>query len=133
MELQVACQSAVSQEQVEGMLSENEALRTNLAALEQVQLDRCRPYSSVLCRSHPLHQHLSMRALATLIAVAAAHSRHVRITVIVIQQLADQSFLSWGSNSIQTVLIIGAVIGNNSNGSKMTHFPIDGKLQDVID
>ncbi len=35
-ELQVACQSAVSQEQVEGMLSENDALRTNLAALEQV-------------------------------------------------------------------------------------------------
>ncbi|MCJ8734721.1 hypothetical protein PDJAM_G00238640 [Pangasius djambal] len=34
---QVACQSAVSQEQVEGMLSENEALRTNLAALEQIQ------------------------------------------------------------------------------------------------
>uniref|UniRef100_A0A8C2GTH9 GRIP1 associated protein 1 n=1 Tax=Cyprinus carpio TaxID=7962 RepID=A0A8C2GTH9_CYPCA len=36
-ELQVACQSAVSQEQVEGMLSENDALRTNLAALEQIQ------------------------------------------------------------------------------------------------
>uniref|UniRef100_A0A8C2BAD6 GRIP1 associated protein 1 n=1 Tax=Cyprinus carpio TaxID=7962 RepID=A0A8C2BAD6_CYPCA len=35
--LQVACQSAVSQEQVEGMLSENDALRTNLAALEQIQ------------------------------------------------------------------------------------------------
>ncbi|TRY72804.1 hypothetical protein DNTS_009507 [Danionella cerebrum] len=34
---QVACQSAVSQEQVENMLSENEALRTNLAALEQIQ------------------------------------------------------------------------------------------------
>ncbi|KAK3566218.1 hypothetical protein QTP86_029347 [Hemibagrus guttatus] len=34
---QVACQSAVSQEQVEGMLTENEALRTNLAALEQIQ------------------------------------------------------------------------------------------------
>ncbi|KAK3540365.1 hypothetical protein QTP70_030116 [Hemibagrus guttatus] len=37
VELQVACQSAVSQEQVEGMLTENEALRTNLAALEQIQ------------------------------------------------------------------------------------------------
>ncbi|XP_027007043.1 GRIP1-associated protein 1 isoform X3 [Tachysurus fulvidraco] len=36
-QLQVACQSAVSQEQVEGMLTENEALRTNLAALEQIQ------------------------------------------------------------------------------------------------
>ncbi|KAI5095401.1 GRIP1-associated protein 1 [Silurus meridionalis] len=34
---QVACQSAVSQEQVEGMLTENDALRTNLAALEQIQ------------------------------------------------------------------------------------------------
>ncbi|KAG5838857.1 hypothetical protein ANANG_G00228090 [Anguilla anguilla] len=32
---QVACQSAVSQEQVENILSENDALRTNLAALEQ--------------------------------------------------------------------------------------------------
>ncbi|XP_046727006.1 GRIP1-associated protein 1 isoform X1 [Silurus meridionalis] len=36
-QLQVACQSAVSQEQVEGMLTENDALRTNLAALEQIQ------------------------------------------------------------------------------------------------
>ncbi|XP_028848785.1 GRIP1-associated protein 1 isoform X1 [Denticeps clupeoides] len=34
---QVACQSAVSKEQVEGILSENDALRTNLAALEQIQ------------------------------------------------------------------------------------------------
>ncbi|KAJ8265064.1 hypothetical protein COCON_G00141630 [Conger conger] len=34
---QVACQSAVSQEQVENILSENDALRTNLAALEQIQ------------------------------------------------------------------------------------------------
>ncbi|XP_016411688.1 GRIP1-associated protein 1-like isoform X2 [Sinocyclocheilus rhinocerous] len=34
---QVACQSAVCQEQVEVMLSENDALRTNLAALEQIQ------------------------------------------------------------------------------------------------
>ncbi|KAG7472682.1 hypothetical protein MATL_G00111630 [Megalops atlanticus] len=34
---QVACQSAVSQEQVESILSENDALRTNLAALEQIQ------------------------------------------------------------------------------------------------
>ncbi|XP_051949706.1 GRIP1-associated protein 1-like isoform X1 [Xyrauchen texanus] len=37
---QVACQSAVSQEQVEGMLSENDALRTNLAALEQIQTEK---------------------------------------------------------------------------------------------
>ncbi|XP_043935943.1 GRIP1-associated protein 1 isoform X2 [Protopterus annectens] len=34
---QVACQSAESQEQVESILSENDALRTNLAALEQIQ------------------------------------------------------------------------------------------------
>ncbi|KAJ8371299.1 hypothetical protein SKAU_G00113270 [Synaphobranchus kaupii] len=34
---QVACQSAVSQEQVENILGENDALRTNLAALEQIQ------------------------------------------------------------------------------------------------
>lgn len=40
--MQVACQSAVSQEQVESILSENDALRTNLAALEQVQL-ACAP------------------------------------------------------------------------------------------
>lgn len=33
---QVACQSAESQEQVETILAENDALRTNLAALEQV-------------------------------------------------------------------------------------------------
>ncbi|KAM9504870.1 GRIP1-associated protein 1 isoform 11-T11 [Salvelinus alpinus] len=34
---QIACQSAVSQEQVEGILTENDALRTNLVALEQIQ------------------------------------------------------------------------------------------------
>ncbi|XP_058499133.1 GRIP1-associated protein 1 isoform X3 [Solea solea] len=34
---QVASQSAVSQEQVENILQENDALRTNLAALEQIQ------------------------------------------------------------------------------------------------
>ncbi|KAG2455865.1 GRAP1 protein, partial [Polypterus senegalus] len=34
---QVECQSAESQEQVESILSENDALRTNLAALEQIQ------------------------------------------------------------------------------------------------
>ncbi|KAL1021167.1 hypothetical protein UPYG_G00009680 [Umbra pygmaea] len=34
---QVACQSAVSQEHVESILTENDALRTNLAALEQIQ------------------------------------------------------------------------------------------------
>ncbi|MGH0151543.1 UNVERIFIED_CONTAM: hypothetical protein FKN15_039896 [Acipenser sinensis] len=34
---QVACQSAESQEQAESILTENDALRTNLAALEQIQ------------------------------------------------------------------------------------------------
>ncbi|XP_064812486.1 GRIP1-associated protein 1-like isoform X4 [Oncorhynchus masou masou] len=34
---QIACQSAVSQEQVESILTENDALRTNLVALEQIQ------------------------------------------------------------------------------------------------
>nr|XP_029501693.1 GRIP1-associated protein 1-like [Oncorhynchus nerka] len=34
---QIACQSAVSQEQVENILTENDALRTNLVALEQIQ------------------------------------------------------------------------------------------------
>uniref|UniRef100_A0A674F0U8 GRIP1 associated protein 1 n=1 Tax=Salmo trutta TaxID=8032 RepID=A0A674F0U8_SALTR len=33
----IACQSAVSQEQVESILTENDALRTNLVALEQIQ------------------------------------------------------------------------------------------------
>ncbi|XP_054859404.1 GRIP1-associated protein 1 isoform X1 [Eublepharis macularius] len=37
---QVACQSAESQEQVESILSENDALRTNLAALEQIQTSK---------------------------------------------------------------------------------------------
>lgn len=35
--LQAASQSAVSQEQVDNILQENDALRTNLAALEQVK------------------------------------------------------------------------------------------------
>ncbi|XP_077185602.1 GRIP1-associated protein 1 isoform X1 [Paroedura picta] len=37
---QVACQSAESQEQVESILSENDALRTSLAALEQIQTSK---------------------------------------------------------------------------------------------
>ncbi|XP_061470249.1 GRIP1-associated protein 1 isoform X1 [Rhineura floridana] len=37
---QVACQSAESQEQVETILTENDALRTNLAALEQIQTSK---------------------------------------------------------------------------------------------
>lgn len=39
---QVSIQSADAQEQVEGLLTENNALRTSLAALEQVQ-DTCEP------------------------------------------------------------------------------------------
>lgn len=57
--IQVACQSAVSQEQVESILTENDALRTNLAALEQVQLILlpCHypaepPQYSFCCRHH---------------------------------------------------------------------------------
>ncbi|XP_070597317.1 GRIP1-associated protein 1 isoform X2 [Erythrolamprus reginae] len=37
---QVACQSVESQEQVETILAENDALRTNLAALEQIQTSK---------------------------------------------------------------------------------------------
>ncbi|XP_050783177.1 GRIP1-associated protein 1 isoform X4 [Gopherus flavomarginatus] len=37
---QVVCQSAETQEQVETILSENDALRTNLAALEQIQTSK---------------------------------------------------------------------------------------------
>ncbi|XP_043829656.1 GRIP1-associated protein 1 isoform X3 [Dromiciops gliroides] len=37
---QVACQSADSQEQVQALLAENDALRTNLAALEQIQTSK---------------------------------------------------------------------------------------------
>ncbi|KAM4663874.1 GRIP1-associated protein 1 isoform 1-T1 [Discoglossus pictus] len=42
---QVACQSAESQEQVDNILSENDALRTNLAALEQIQTSRTQELS----------------------------------------------------------------------------------------
>ncbi|KAM8934386.1 LOW QUALITY PROTEIN: GRIP1-associated protein 1 [Pelodytes ibericus] len=42
---QVALQSVESQEQVENILSENDALRTNLAALEQIQTSRTQELS----------------------------------------------------------------------------------------
>ncbi|XP_073397319.1 GRIP1-associated protein 1 isoform X1 [Dendrobates tinctorius] len=42
---QVAWQSAESQEQVDNILSENDALRTNLAALEQIQTSRTQELS----------------------------------------------------------------------------------------
>ncbi|XP_040180202.1 GRIP1-associated protein 1 isoform X1 [Rana temporaria] len=44
---QVAWQSAESQEQVDNILSENDALRTNLAALEQIQTSRTQELSLV--------------------------------------------------------------------------------------
>ncbi|XP_057685586.1 GRIP1-associated protein 1 isoform X3 [Corythoichthys intestinalis] len=42
---QVASQSAVSQEQVDNILQENDALRTNLAALEQIQTSKMQEVS----------------------------------------------------------------------------------------
>ncbi|XP_075691120.1 GRIP1-associated protein 1 isoform X1 [Rhinoderma darwinii] len=44
---QVAWQSAESQEQVDNILSENDALRTNLAALEQIQTSRTQELSLI--------------------------------------------------------------------------------------
>uniref|UniRef100_A0A3Q2YJJ9 GRIP1 associated protein 1 n=1 Tax=Hippocampus comes TaxID=109280 RepID=A0A3Q2YJJ9_HIPCM len=42
---QVASQSAVSQEQVDNILQENDALRTNLAALEQIQTSKMQEFN----------------------------------------------------------------------------------------
>uniref|UniRef100_A0AAR2LNA2 GRIP1 associated protein 1 n=1 Tax=Pygocentrus nattereri TaxID=42514 RepID=A0AAR2LNA2_PYGNA len=61
MELQVACQSAVSQEQVEGMLSENDALRTNLAALEQIQTVKTQELSLLRDQNMALNVELQQR------------------------------------------------------------------------
>ncbi|XP_060788381.1 GRIP1-associated protein 1 isoform X2 [Neoarius graeffei] len=58
---QVACQSAVSQEQVEGMLSENEALRTNLAALEQIQTVKTQEMNLLREQSMALNVELQQR------------------------------------------------------------------------
>ncbi|XP_017323760.1 GRIP1-associated protein 1 isoform X1 [Ictalurus punctatus] len=58
---QVACQSAVSQEQVEGMLSENEALRTNLAALEQIQTVKTQELNLLREQSMALNVELQQR------------------------------------------------------------------------
>ncbi|RXM33776.1 GRIP1-associated protein 1 [Acipenser ruthenus] len=44
-EAEVACQSAESQEQAESILTENDALRTNLAALEQIQTTKTQEMS----------------------------------------------------------------------------------------
>ncbi|KAF4110264.1 GRIP1-associated protein 1 isoform X1 [Onychostoma macrolepis] len=58
---QVACQSAVSQEQVEGMLSENDALRTNLAALEQIQTVKTQELNLLREQSLALNAELQQR------------------------------------------------------------------------
>ncbi|XP_017537440.2 GRIP1-associated protein 1 isoform X1 [Pygocentrus nattereri] len=58
---QVACQSAVSQEQVEGMLSENDALRTNLAALEQIQTVKTQELSLLRDQNMALNVELQQR------------------------------------------------------------------------
>ncbi|XP_043103112.1 GRIP1-associated protein 1 isoform X1 [Puntigrus tetrazona] len=58
---QVACQSAVSQEQVEGMLSENDALRTNLAALEQIQTVKTQEMNLLREQSLALNAELQQR------------------------------------------------------------------------
>ncbi|XP_060736854.1 GRIP1-associated protein 1 isoform X1 [Tachysurus vachellii] len=60
-QLQVACQSAVSQEQVEGMLTENEALRTNLAALEQIQTVKTQELNLLREQSMALNVELQQR------------------------------------------------------------------------
>ncbi|KAF4072555.1 hypothetical protein AMELA_G00264280 [Ameiurus melas] len=60
---QVACQSAVSQEQVEGMLSENEALRTNLAALEQIQTVKTQELNLLREQSMALNVELQQRRI----------------------------------------------------------------------
>ncbi|XP_051509437.1 GRIP1-associated protein 1-like isoform X2 [Myxocyprinus asiaticus] len=58
---QVACQSAVSQEQVEGMLSENDALRTNLAALEQIQTEKTQELNLLREQNMALNVELQQR------------------------------------------------------------------------
>ncbi|XP_048096682.1 GRIP1-associated protein 1 isoform X3 [Alosa alosa] len=58
---QVACQSAVSQEQVEGMLSENDALRTNLAALEQIQTVKTQEMNLLRDQNMALNAELQQR------------------------------------------------------------------------
>ncbi|XP_067408462.1 GRIP1-associated protein 1 isoform X2 [Emydura macquarii macquarii] len=67
---QVACQSAESQEQVETILSENDALRTNLAALEQIQTSKTQELNLLREQSAALSLALQQRdsekeALAT--------------------------------------------------------------------
>ncbi|XP_038603961.1 GRIP1-associated protein 1 isoform X1 [Tachyglossus aculeatus] len=58
---QVACQSAESQEQVESLLSENDALRTSLAALEQIQTAKTQELSLLREQSAGLVAELQQR------------------------------------------------------------------------
>uniref|UniRef100_A0A8C8SVY3 GRIP1 associated protein 1 n=1 Tax=Pelusios castaneus TaxID=367368 RepID=A0A8C8SVY3_9SAUR len=58
---QVACQSAESQEQVETILSENDALRTNLAALEQIQTSKTQEMNLLREQSAALSLELQQR------------------------------------------------------------------------
>ncbi|KAJ8257747.1 hypothetical protein GJAV_G00189240 [Gymnothorax javanicus] len=58
---QVACQSAVSQEQVENILSENDALRTNLAALEQIQTVKTQEMNLLRDQTVALNMELQQR------------------------------------------------------------------------
>ncbi|KAM7134265.1 LOW QUALITY PROTEIN: GRIP1-associated protein 1 [Macrochelys suwanniensis] len=58
---QVACQSAESQEQVETILSENDALRTNLAALEQIQTSKTQEMNLLREQSAALGLELQQR------------------------------------------------------------------------
>ncbi|XP_066436547.1 GRIP1-associated protein 1 isoform X1 [Eleutherodactylus coqui] len=58
---QVAWQSAESQEQVDNILSENDALRTNLAALEQIQTSRTQELSLLRDQSAALTAELQQQ------------------------------------------------------------------------
>ncbi|XP_039365757.1 GRIP1-associated protein 1 isoform X1 [Mauremys reevesii] len=58
---QAACQSAQTQENVETILSENEALRTNLAALEQIQTSKTQELNLLREQSAALGLELQQR------------------------------------------------------------------------
>ncbi|KAM9326597.1 GRIP1-associated protein 1 [Gastrophryne carolinensis] len=58
---QVAWQSAESQEQVDNILSENDALRTNLAALEQIQTSRTQELSLLRDQNASLTEELQQQ------------------------------------------------------------------------
>lgn len=93
MELQVACQSAVSQEQVEGMLTENEALRTNLAALEQVQLDKRHPYSSAIIAIRSYDNVRYCQLSRNTVFESCQNGANYNTTA---RRLSSDLFISWG-------------------------------------